>query len=238
MKTLLICATLAVLASACTLGPAGVDGTSTTAATGCQAPRLPDTPALASAPDAPLLARVWVCRDRRMLTTYPRGPDIDLLTGDCQMPLKRTPSDNGQLYDGSAAAFWIRGSTADYISKTGSVLNCQEVPLMSRLQDARIRGVTWSGRAVDGSWTLDIGPDDRIVVTSHNGDRRVFRNAARVINPRMDTTVHTAREGAAQLSATVTVAKCRDAAGNAFPGKVSLVLEGKSHDGCGLPLSR
>lgn len=205
----------------------------------CVAPTLPPMPAAAApAPPAPLLARVWLCSDKRTVTLYPKGTSADILDRGCQMPLQRVPAASGVRYENGAAMFHEKGSEAMLQRKPGPPLSCREITLMSQIEDARIRGVSWRGHGVDGDWHIDIGPGPGLTLVRAGAAPVVFARPTSVSDPNTNTTVYSARQGNNTLSLKLTDLKCSDKAGNTLPGSADAVLDGVTLEGCGVALSR
>jgi len=230
---------LAALLSGCASGPVPetLEGHAA-----CASPALPAAPtaaaaAAASAP-APLLARVWLCSDRRTVTLYPKSEGADILDRGCQMPLVRLPAASGVRYENAAVAFVDKGSEALLQRKPGPPLSCREITLMSQLEDARIRGVTWRGHGVNGDWHLDVGPGPGLTLVRAGAAPLVFAQPTSISDPNTNTTVYSARQGSSTLTVKLTDLMCRDKAGNTLPGSADLVLDGVALEGCGVPLSR
>lgn len=205
----------------------------------CAAPTLPAAPRSASptAP-APLLARVWLCSDRRTVTLYPKGNTAELLDRNCQMPLERVPAASGTRWENQAALFHDRGADAILQRKPGPELSCREIVLMSQIEDARIRGVAYRGHGVDGNWHIDVGPGVPLTLVRAGAAPMVFSRPTSVADPNTNTTLYSARQGDSNLTLKLTDVKCRDKAGNTLPGSADLVLDGVTLEGCGVPLSR
>lgn len=154
------------------------------------------------------------------------------------MPMARIPADTGALYENKALTFWDQGATASLVSKAGAVLGCREVPLLSRIEDARVRGVTWRGQGLDGSWHIDIGPGAWLTFVQAGAQPLVFGRPARVTNPNAGTTLYTASRGERTISVALATEICRDPSGNTMPASIRIILDGTTYQGCGAPLSR
>ena len=206
----------------------------------CAAPTLPATPRAAApqAAPAPLAARVWMCSDRRMVTIYPRGDNADILDRGCQMPLLRVPAAPGARYENPAVVFHDKGSEALLQRKPGPALACREIALMSQLEDARIRGVTWRGHGVNGDWHIDIGPGPGLTLVRAGAAPLVFARPTSVSDPNTNTTVYTAKQANSTITVKLTDLMCRDKVGNTLPGSADVVLDGAALEGCGVSLSR
>lgn len=204
---------------------------------GCSAPALPSQPVVVGTP-LPLLARVWLCSDQKTIAIYPRGNSIDLLDRGCQMTLPRVASASGARYENQAVAFWDKGSEATLQRKPGRVHGCREILLMSQLEDARIRGVTWRGHGVDGDWHMDVGPGAGLTFVRAGVPALVFNRPTSVTDPNTRTSVYTARQGEHTITVKLTDLLCRDKAGNTLPGSADIVLDGATYEGCGVALSR
>ena len=241
MRTLLlICLGSAVLASGCATGP---DRLTLEGDPACTAPDLPVAPASTAgagpnqAPPA-LLARVWLCSDKRMVTLYPSSGSAAIVDRGCQIRVAQVPAASGARYDNNAVMFWDVGHAAMLQRKPGPILTCREIPLMSQIEDARVRGVTWRGHDVGGNWHIDIGPGAGLTLVQAGKPPLVFARPTSVSDPNTNTTVYSARQGPDSVSVKVTDLQCRDRAGNTMPQSVDIVLNGADLDGCGLPLSR
>ncbi len=233
---MLLSLAMAALASGCASNPGT---TALPGSPGCATASLPPVPSAAPATaDAPLLARVWMCSDKRPVTLYPRGNAADIVVNGCQSSLTRVAADAGTLYENSTLAFWEKGTTASLLVRTGGVVSCHEIPLLSRIEDARVRGVNWRGHGLDGSWSIEVGPGPWLRFNRDGLQPDTFGRSARVINPNTGITLYTASNGHRTISVEVEPEKCRDQAGNTLPGAVSVSLDGKVHEGCGIPLSR
>ncbi len=211
----------------------------------CMAPALPPLPSAgavavpaAATPPAPLLARVWLCSDKRTVTLYPQGANADILDRGCQMPLTRVPAASGVRYENGAALFHEKGNEAVLQRKPGPSLSCREITLMSQIEDARIRGVTWRGHGVDGDWHIDVGPGPGLTLVRAGAPPLVFARPTSVSDPNTNTTVYSAKQGNSTLSLKLTDLKCSDKAGNTLPGSADAVLDGTTLEGCGVALSR
>ena len=238
MKTLLLGGLLlTALLSGCASGP-GPETLEGHAA--CTSPALPAAPraAASAAAPAPLLARVWLCSDRRTITLYPKAEGADILDRGCQMPLARLPVASGARYENRAVVFIDKGSEALLQRKPGRPLSCREITLMSQIEDARIRGVTWRGHGVDGGWHIDIGPGPGLTLVRAGAAPLAFARPTSVTDPNTKTTVYTARQGSNTITVKLTDLMCRDKVGNTLPGSTDVVLDGVALEGCGVPLSR
>ena len=179
-----------------------------------------------------------MCSDKRSVTVYPKGNAADIVVNGCQSSMTRVAADAGTLYENSTMAFWDKGATASLVVRTGGVVSCREIPLMSRIEDARIRGVSWRGHSVDSSWSIEIGPGPSLRFNRDGSPPDTFGAPARVINPNTGATLYTASKGNRTILVEVEPERCRDQAGNTLPGAVSVSLDGMVHEGCGIPLSR
>jgi hypothetical protein len=238
MKTLLLGGlVLTALLSGCASGP----GPETLEGhLACTSPALPAAPKAAASPaaPAPLLARVWLCSDRRTVTLYPKAEGADILDRGCQMPLARVAAGSGARYENQAVVFIDKGSEALLQRKPGPSLSCREITLMSQIEDARIRGVTYRGHGIDGDWHLDVGPGPGLTLVRAGAVPLVFARPTSVSDPNTNTTVYSARQGNNALTLKLTDLMCRDKAGNTLPGSADIVLDGVALEGCGVPLSR
>lgn len=238
MKTCIatiLCATALLSGCASGPGPETLEGHAA-----CTAPALPAAPRAAASPagPAPLLARVWLCSDRRTVTIYPKADGADILDRGCQMPLARVPAASGARYENRAVVFIDKGSEALLQRKPGQPLSCREITLMSQIEDARIRGVTYRGHGVNGDWHVDVGPGPGLTLVRAGAAPLVFARPTSVSDPNTNTTVYSARQGSSTLSLKLTDLKCQDKAGNTLPGSADAVLDGVALEGCGVPLSR
>lgn len=231
---------IAVLGVAILLGACATPREPDTPWAGCKPPALPAAPAAAASPPAStaLLARVWLCSDQRTVTLYPKGGNADLLDRGCQMPVLQVPSASGARYENPAVVFHDKGSEALLQRKPGPVHTCREIALMSQLEDARIRGVTWRGHGINGDWHLDVGPGPGLTLVRTGTAPLVFARPTSVTDPNTNTTVYSARQGNNALTLKLTDLMCRDKAGNTLPGSADIVLDGVALEGCGVPLSR
>ncbi len=204
------------------------------------APALPAAPKLAAsaAEPAPLLARVWLCSDQRTVTLYPNGANADLLDRGCQMPLLRVPAATGVRYENPAVVFQDNTSQAFLQRKPGPPHTCREVALMSQIEDARIRGVTWRGHGVNSDWHIDVGPGPGLTLVRAGAAPLVFARPTSIADPNTNTTVYSARQGNNTITVKLTDLMCRDKVGNTLPGSADVVLDGVALEGCGVPLSR
>ncbi len=239
---LLICCGAAALATGCASGPEPV---TLEGHPGCKTPDLPAQPtsSTSSAPQAaqdapPLLARVWLCNNTHTVTLYPKAGHADIVDRGCQMRLAQVPAASGTRYENEAAVFWDKGSAATLQRKPGRQQACREIVLMSQIEDARIRGVTWRGHDVEGKWHINIGPGPGLTLVQAGKPPIVFARPTSVSDPNTNTTVYTARQGADAVSVKVTDLLCRDRAGNTLPNSVDIVLNGNDLEGCGLALTR
>ncbi len=229
---------IASLAMAALLGACAAPPRSEPKESGCSKPTPPAAPAARVGEPAALLARVWQCTGGRSVTVYPRADAADIVVNGCQMAMTRVASDTGTLYENKTLAFWDQGTNASLVSKAGAVMGCREVPLLSHIEDARVRGVTWRGHALDGSWHIDIGPGPWLAFVQAGAPAQVFGRSARVTNPNTGSTLYTANRGERTISVEVATQVCRDRSGNTLPGSVQISLEGAAYQGCGIPLSR
>ncbi|MGE0331163.1 MAG: MliC family protein [Ramlibacter sp.] len=235
MKTCIatiLCATALLSGCASGPGPETLEGHAA-----CTAPALPAAPRAGAAP-APLLARVWLCSDRRTVTLYPKAEGADILDRGCQMPLARVAAASGVRYENQAVVFIDKGGEALLQRKPGQPLACREITLMSQIEDARIRGVTWRGHGVGGDWHIDVGPGPGLTLVRAGVAPLVFSRPTSVSDPNTNTTVYSARQGNSTLRLKLTDLQCRDKAGNTLPGSVDAELDGVTLEGCGVPLSR
>jgi uncharacterized membrane protein/membrane-bound inhibitor of C-type lysozyme len=207
---------------------------------GCMAPALPaaPSPGASVAAAAPLTARVWLCSDQRTVTLYPKGTNADLLDRGCQMPLLRVPSASGTRYENPAVVFEDKGGEAILQRKPGPPHTCREIALMSQIEDARIRGVTWRGHGVNSDWHIDVGPGPGLTLVRAGAAPLVFARPTSIADPNTNTTVYSAKQGSSTITVKLTDLMCRDKVGNTLPGSADVVLDGVALEGCGVPLSR
>jgi len=197
---------------------------------------VPATPADEAPPEGVLRAYVWQCDDGntlKMRNLYRENAiAIDLHEGTRKLPL--VPSASGAKYDDGTVSFFSKGAEAVFTRKGGQPVKCRELRSQSLLEDARLRGVLYSGSGNEPGWTLEVGPgSDLMWVTAYGQERHEFANAL-TSGDAATGFVYTATNPTDQIKVTVLQTACKDdMSGAAFDYQVTVASGGREYRGCG-----
>ena len=225
----------------------------TLALNGCQAPTGAETPVTAAdapsadaavepsqAPPAPReVGRTFVfdC-DGGVSFTIRTGPGEVALwmpqsLGGRYLVLSQTPAASGGRYEEGDTVFWDRGEEAMFEVGGQRYTECRSNPAQVPWADAARRQVAFRALGQEPAWNLEIGPDQRLVLTTELGARRT---EARHGEPVVDGARTTYRADNESRDPTVVVERraCNDTmSGELFEAAVTITFESAELHGCG-----
>lgn len=205
------------------------------------APAATPTPAPTAAtqeeqpPEGVLRAYVWDCAGTRLKARNlwrENAVAIDLHDGTHK--LASVPSASGAKYTDGVVTLSTKGGSATLEAPGQAKQKCSEIRVESLLEDARLRGVRYSGRGNEPGWSLEVGPGQRLAwVTGYGQEKHEFP-AVTATGDEASGLVYSAREDAGELQATLRKAACQDdMSGEAFDYQVIVSFGGREYRGCG-----
>lgn len=207
------------------------------------APAPPSTAAAAPAPvaaaEAPppgvLRAYVWDCGGQKLKARVLWREDaIAVELHDGTHKLTSTPSASGARYTDGSVTLFTKGGSATLDTSGQPTVRCGEIRSESLLEDARIRGVLYSGRGNEPGWSLEIGPGSVLQWETGYGKERHEYTHAQVSGDAATGFVYTATDAAGEIKAVVRKAACQDdMSGEAFDHQVTVSTGGQDYRGCG-----
>lgn len=210
------------------------------------APSEPKSAAAAAASAQPrLLAEGWRCEDGRILGTrvLPELKTVELRIDNLRRIVPQVASASGARFEDPDWLFWNRGAQAMLQRKPGPPVYCNEVRALSLVEDARARGITFRGQGGIPGWLLEVGPDNRVVLSGapDNGaidGRLEWPDLAPAPGPVYGSTRYTAQAGGRRHVILVLPDPCVDElSGARFPSAVLVEVDGRRMRGCGTPIA-
>ncbi len=207
--------------------PAPAPATTTPAAV----PTVPeDTP-----PEGVLRAYVWDCAGTKIRArNLWRENAIAVDLHDGTHKLLNVPSASGAKYTDGSVTLFTKGGAATLETPWEKPRQCGEVRAESLLEDARLRGVRYSGRGNEPGWTLEIGPGDRLAWVTGYGEERHELATPTVTVDAAGTQTYSGADAAGPLVIAVTKTACQDdMSGEPFEYRVVVAFGGREYRGCG-----
>lgn len=199
-------------------------------------PATPTTTVAEEEPPAGVLrAYVWDCggtkiRGRNLWRESAMAIDLH----DGTHKLNSVPAASGAKYSDGSVTLSTKGGSAVLETSGNPPTQCNEIRAESLLEDARIRGVLYTGRGNEPGWNLEVGPGSRLLwVTNYGQERHELANAT-VSGDAAAGFVYSATESGGELRATIRKLACRDdMSGEAFDHQVVVAFGGREFRGCG-----
>ena len=204
----------------------------------------PATAAPAAVPPR-LLAEGWRCEDGRTLgTRVPPGlKTVELRIENVRRILPQVASASGVRFEDAEWLFWQRGAQAMLQRKPAPPVYCNEVRALSLIEDARVHGITFRGQGSAPGWLLEVGPDNRVVLSGPAGSRGIegrheWPDLTAAPGPAYGSTRYTAEAGGRRHVIVVLPDPCvDDISGERFPAAVLIEVDGRRLRGCGAPIA-
>jgi hypothetical protein len=155
--------------------------------------------------------------------------------GDRAVRLPRHPG-AARRYGAGAMELRVDGTTA-WLSEGGQEVRCHAEGTGEVWRDAIRRGVVFRALGQEPGWLVEIDADGRMVILLDYGSERIEAAApapestARGTEYRTRTPDHSIRVGIVDQPCTDTMS------GEPFPAVVTLTVDGRSYDGCGIRLA-
>jgi len=192
-----------------------------------------------------LLAEGWRCEDGRILGTrvLPGLKTVELRIDSLRRIVPQVASASGARFEDPDWLFWNRGAQAMLQRKPEPPVYCNEVRALSLVEDARARGITFRGQGGIPGWLLEVGPDNRVVLSGAPGNgtldgRLEWPDLAPAPGPVYGSTRYTAQAGGRQHVILVLPDPCVDElSGARFPSAVLVEVDGRRMRGCGTPIA-
>jgi uncharacterized membrane protein len=149
--------------------------------------------------------------------------------------LDHVPSGSGTKYADASIEFWTKGGAGTFEHKPAPLVKCTETRARSLLEDARARGVALRGRGNEPGWTLEIGPQERIVFETQYGDERhAFANTRATGELAGRGREYRAEEEGQAIQVVVRNETCMDdMSGETFEYSFAVTYAGSTLHGCG-----
>ena len=120
---------------------------------------------------------------------------------------------------------------------------CNEVRALSLIEDARVHGITFRGQGSAPGWLLEVGPDNRVVLSGPAGSRGIegrheWPDLTAAPGPAYGSTRYTAEAGGRRHVIVLLPDPCvDDISGDRFPAAVLIEVDGRRLRGCGTPIA-
>ncbi|MCA3068978.1 MAG: MliC family protein [Rhodocyclaceae bacterium] len=192
-----------------------------------------------------LLAEGWRCEDGQTLGTRALAglKTVELRIGEVRRTLPQAASASGVRFEDADWLFWQRGAQAMLQRKPAPPVYCNEVRALSLVEDARARGITFRGQGSAPGWLLEVGPDNRVVLSGPAGSRDIegrheWPDLTAAPGPAYGSTRYTAEAGGRRHVIVVLPDPCvDDISGERFPAAVLIEVDGRRLRGCGTPIA-
>lgn len=151
--------------------------------------------------------------------------------------LPAVPAASGTKYGDGETSWWGKGIDETRLEIAGAEpCLCRLNPARTKWEDAKLRGVDYRALGNEPGWVLEIGPKGLLFVTDYGETRHHFP----MVDPETDaaaraSTWRTATEEH-KLEVTIVGEPCVDDGDVAYASRVEVILDGRSHTGCGQAL--
>jgi uncharacterized membrane protein len=180
----------------------------------------------------------WDCEQSGYaVQNFSDGPEtMWLFLPDTTVQLERAESASGARYTGTAIDFWSKGREAR-LTRDGQSENCSENRRASVSEDAKLRGMDFLATGNEPAWSLEIGPDNILLVTDYGARRELFARTAIETNEAARRTRFTAQLDNKTLKVELNGKACTDSmSGEAFETSVAVITNDQTLRGCGRTL--
>ena len=119
----------------------------------------------------------------------------------------------------------------------GSNENCLRNARASITEDARLRGVSFRGTGNEPPWTLEIGPEEIVLLTGYDSERHAFPLTEPVLIDSGNASRFVSRNDLQDIDILISANGCSDSmSGEKFASRINVTMAGTSLQGCGNPL--
>ncbi len=151
--------------------------------------------------------------------------------------LPAVPAASGARYGDGETSWWGKGIDEARLEIAGAgPCRCRLNRARTKWEDAKLRGVDYRALGNEPGWVLEIGPAGLLFVTDYGETRLLFP----VVDPEIDAAARASTwrtaTGAHELEVTIVGEPCVDDGDVAYASRVEVVLDGRSHTGCGRAL--
>lgn len=197
----------------------------------------PDTVPEALPPTEPVHDRAfYVCPDDVVFSVDFLDRGARVYIRDRTVRLDRDPLDETR-YSAGPVTLRVDGESAWFNEGGGASVRCQAEGGGSVWRDAVRRGVTFRAVGQEPGWLVEIDGHGRMLLLLDYGTERIEVPAA----PPQRTgrgLEYRAQSAGRSIRITIEDRPCRDVmSGEAFPSTVTVSVDGRPYDGCGLRLS-
>jgi putative lipoprotein len=179
-------------------------------------------------------AAAYTCGDgARVEVAYDSRQAIRVLPpGGSAQRLRRVEAATGARYRAAGTAFWDRGGRATFDPADGPAMACERRDTAASWADAALSGARFRALGQEPGW-IAVVRDGRVRAELDYGARVVTAPVDQVPETAGTTTWYARqRPGSLRLLAQDTL--CRDVmSGHALPLTVTLVVDGRTYEGCG-----
>ncbi len=181
---------------------------------------------------------VYECTDGSTFVTRieERTAWLFLPTGTVSLP--HAPSGSGAKYTDGEITFWTKGEEATMEAEEGARRNCRNNRARAIWEDAKFRGVDFRALGNEPGWNLEISAGGGILYLGDYGQTEYrFPTPEPVEDQDARRTTYTVEDGGHALAIMLEGRVCMDTmSGEAFETRVTVVLDGREHRGCGRAL--
>jgi uncharacterized membrane protein len=166
-----------------------------------------------------------------------RGPgEMAVWLEDQYLILSQVRSASGVKYQEGEVAFWTKGEDSTLFIKGQRYGDCQLAPSRAPWEDARRRGVNFRAVGNEPGWSLELKDGQQLLYVGDYGGSRVMTSDPGAQWQQGSRLYHAVTE-VDELVLEIANDECHDTmSGELFPSTVTLVVNGKSLQGCGRDL--
>ena len=181
---------------------------------------------------------VYECQSGNSFTVNIEGRMAWVFLPEQTVSLPKISSASGVKYSDGQSTFWSKGNKAMFERGSTVYKDCVNNPGKAIWEHAKLNGADFRAVGNEPGWHLEIMHDKELIFTSQYGKiTHSFSSSQQKIDPAARKTEYIAHAKEHSLSVTILGVVCQDTmSDDSFESTVTVVLDGKTFNGCGKAL--